>query len=193
LAKVDAKKKIAKAVDQVAISKKQAVPEEEIARIQQHAMKEIAEAIAMVEVTKARATKAILHATGEAEMKKVSPVQTFVDEEAAVTIAKNRSAVKIAKAVSAVEVAKAASRVELIRSLDPQELRTLVQENEALSLDQVKAKAQAAISTALSKVELPLRWRKLLQQYRSSLKRSQLGYRHPPILNSFFILSRCNY
>ena len=154
LAKVEAKKTIVKAVDRVESVEKSSATEEEIIQIRQEAMKEIADAIALVEVTKAKATKVILEATGEVELSRLERARDVVDAQAEITIAKNRSAVKIAQAVSAVEVARAASHVEMSKTLDPEEVARIRIENEGLSLAQIKARAQAVISSATAKVEI---------------------------------------
>ena len=154
LAKVDAKKRIAKAVDRVERLDGKPLPEEQLKQARTAAMKEIAAAIAQVEVTKAKATKTILAVTGEVETTKLLPPKHYVDEAAAVTIAKNNAAVRIAKAVSAVEIAKAASRVELSQALDPEALNMLPSATQETELRAIEEKAKAIISSAMARVEV---------------------------------------
>lgn len=153
LAKVDAKKRIAKIVDRAEVMSQEAESEVVREKIRAEAIKEIAAAVAQVEITKAQATKVILEVTGDVERSKVVPQAAYVDGQSALTIARNKSAVRIAKAVSAVEIAKAAARVELART-DTPHAKNSVAHGDAPGLDVLRAKAKAAISTAMASVEV---------------------------------------
>ncbi len=153
LAKVDAKKRIAKIVDRAEVLSQKAESETAREKIRAEAIEEIAAVVAQVEITKAQATKVILEVTGDVERSKVVPQAVYVDGESALTIARNKSAVRIAKAVSAVEIARAAARVELAQT-DLHHSGNSAVHGDAPGLNVLRAKAKAAISTAMASVEV---------------------------------------
>lgn len=148
IAKIQATTDIVKAIDCVA--QIGSIDEAEASAVQS-----ISAAVSSVEVAKADAFKTMIVSTGEVERSKNREGKQFIDDASALTVAKNVSAVKIAKAVSAVEIAKAVSAAELSRLLPHETLvKLLGVDYNTLSIKELEIKAAAAISTAVSKVEV---------------------------------------
>lgn len=151
LSKVEASKRIHQAIDKVS----KVTGEEALEDAKAKAVQTISDAISLVEITKVGALKEMIQATGKVEQSKLRQGKTLIDDASAITVAKNVSAVKIARAVSAVEIAKAVASVELGQMLPDEKLAALLGVNyKHIPMAQLEVKAAAAISTAVSRVEV---------------------------------------
>ena len=119
------------------------------------ATQKITKAIVSVEIAKAKAAKTIIKATQRVELAKTEVSSKQLDDASALTIAKNNSAVQIAKSVSAVEIAKSVSEVQITQALIDEDIRVKVKKQyRDMSMDEIKAKASAEISTIMARVEV---------------------------------------
>lgn len=155
IAKVNAKENIVKTiinVDGNALDKADSEKQELKKVIATH---KIAKAIVSVEVAKAKAAKTIIKATKRVELAKTEVQSKHIDDASALTIAKNNSAVQIAKSVSAVEIAQSVSDVQITQALLDKDIRLKIKKKyRDLSMDEIKAKASAEISTITAKIEV---------------------------------------
>lgn len=155
IAKVSAKEQIV-----LTIIKEDGADSEKTDAVKQELKKAIAtqkitKAIVSVEIAKAKAAKTIIKATKRVELAKTKAPSKLLDDASALTIAKNKSAVQIAKSVSAVEIAKSVSDVQITQALLDEDVRLKVKKQYSdLSMDEIKAKASAEISTIMARVEV---------------------------------------
>ncbi len=155
IAKIHAKGKIIKAIVRVeALESGKATPEK-IETEKAIATKKIVKAIATVEIVKAKAARTIIEATKQVEISKTKEKYNILDDASALKIAKNISAVKIARSVSAVEITEAVSNVKITKALLNEDVVLFLKEQyEDLTLDEIKSKAKADISTITARMEV---------------------------------------
>jgi len=154
IAKVNAKEDIVKTIIKVegSASDRSDAEKKELKTI---ATQKIAKAIVSVEIAKAKAAKTIIQATKRVELAKTEVPSKHIDNASALTIAKNNSAVQIAKSVSAVEIAQSVSNVQITQALLDEDIRLQIKKKyRDLSMDEIKAKASAEISTITAKIEV---------------------------------------
>ena len=155
IAKIHAKDKIIKAIVSVEGIESKNITHKKVDTKKALAVKKIVSAIATVEIAKAKAARTIIKATEKVEISKIKKKYHFIDDASALIIAKNISAVKIAKSVSAVEITKAVSNVKIAKALLDKNIVLSVQKQyKGLTLDEIKAKAKADISTITAKLEV---------------------------------------
>jgi len=119
------------------------------------AAKKIVKAIASVEIAKAIAARTIINETKKVELSKTNVQQNLSDHASTLKIAKNISAVKIARSVSAVEITEAVSNVKIAKALLNEDVvLSLKEKYEDLTLDEIKSKAKADISTIMARMEV---------------------------------------
>ena len=155
IAKIQAKGKIIKAIVRVETLESGKATLEKIETEKAIAAKKIVKAIATVEVVKAKAARTIIEATKQVEISKTKEKYDVLDDASALKIAKNISAVKIAKSVSAVEITEAVSKVEIAKALiDDNIVLSMKEQYKDLTLDEIKSKAKADISTITARMEV---------------------------------------
>jgi hypothetical protein len=119
------------------------------------AAKKIVKAIASVEIAKAKAARTIIDETKKVELSKIDEQDNLLDNTSALKIAKNISAVKIARSVSAVEISEAVSNVKIAKVLLNEDVAlSLKEQYKDLTLDEIKLKAKADISTIAARMEV---------------------------------------
>ena len=155
IAKIQAKGKIIKAIVRVeGVESGKATPVK-IENEKALAAKKIVKAIASVEIAKAKATRTIIDETKKVELSKINVQHNLSDNASALKIAKNISAVKIARSVSAVEITEAVSNVKIAKALLNEDVvLSLKEQYEDLTLDEIKSKAKADISTITARMEV---------------------------------------
>jgi hypothetical protein len=147
IAKVHATTEITKAVEAM-----QQATKESKDRIEEASLKTIIDAVSMVEVAKAKASKYITEAMSRIEVSKTMP-KSIPHEEQTLSIAQDLSSVKIAQSVAEVEVAKSNSYIEIAKSSLQESMPTLSKEQKE-KLEHIKAKATAKISSYLTELEV---------------------------------------
>ncbi len=164
--KANATSEIAEAVAAVKIAKhiflsEGGVDEASLKLTKAKAFDQIAKAVASVEIAKAKATERIIKATESVELSKTTSAEALAHPKEALSIAKNVSAVEIARAASAVQVARAVSTVEITESMaqikaskPADTAHTFHPVTHTIPLEDVKAKAAAAISNSVARVEV---------------------------------------
>lgn len=119
------------------------------------AVKEIVKAVSSVEIAKTHAARSIIRATKKVELSKTKEKYKLTDDASALKIAKNIAAVKIAKSVSAVEITQAVSNVKIAKALLHEDVALSIDEQyKDLTLDEIKSKAKADISTITTRIEV---------------------------------------
>jgi len=155
IAKVNAKEKTVHAIIKVKGVELRQASAAKIEKEKALAAKKIAKAITSVEVAKAKAAKTIINETKKVELSKTKVQHNSSDNASALKIAKNISAVKIARSVSAVEITEAVSNVKIAKVLlDEDVILSLKEQYEDLTLNEIKLKAKADISTIRAKMEV---------------------------------------
>jgi len=116
----------------------------------------IANAVSSVEVAKAKAKANIIKMTGKVELSKTKTTPALKHPKETLTIAKNLAAIQIAQAVSRAEMEQAISRVEIAKSSasTDQENTHIPLEQSQKTLEDIKAKATANISSYLANIEV---------------------------------------
>ncbi len=155
IAKIHAKGKIVKAIVRVEGMESANAAPVKIEKEKALAVKKIVKAIANVEIVKTKAARTIMEATKQVEISKTQDKYNLLDDASALKIAKNISAVKIAKSVSAVEITEAVSKVEIAKALmDENIVLSMKEQYKDLTLDEIKSKAKADISTITARMEV---------------------------------------
>ncbi len=148
IAKTRAIVQISKAVDSVDNAN-----EKDRQRAKDAALEVIIQAIASVEIAKAKASKNIVEATKRVELSKICPEKVIPHEKETLSIAKNIAAVQIAQSVADVQIAQANSLIELARS-SIKNIKSPLSKEEKEKLQKIKAEATAKISSYLSRLEV---------------------------------------
>jgi len=155
IAKVNAKEKMLNAIIKVEGLEVRKASSGKIENEKALAAKKIVKAISSVEIAKAHAARSIMNATKKVEISKTKEKYKLVDDASALKVAKNISAVQIAKSVSAVEITQAVSNVKIAQALLDEDVELSMEEQyQDLTLDEIKSKAKADISTITARMEV---------------------------------------
>lgn len=155
IAKVNAKEKMVNAIMKVEGLEFRKASSGKIENEKALATKKIVKAISSVEIAKAHAARSIMDATKKVEISKTKEKYKLVDDASALKVAMNISAVQIAKSVSAVEITQAVSNVKIAQALLDEDVELSIEEQyQDLTLDEIKSKAKADISTITARMEV---------------------------------------